>query len=87
MNINGINFIQKTKMLHPEEAQAGAARLLERTANGDMGMEILPNSYAQFTGELEEKDYISYCEFLSSANGRKVIDLLEEDHEGELLEL
>jgi hypothetical protein len=47
----------------------------------------MPNSYAQFTGELEENDYLSYCRFMESAKGLKVIQLLEEEDERKLFEL
>ena len=50
-------------------------------------MEVLPNTSVQFTGELEEKDYVSYCGFLSSANGKRVLQMLEESDEGECIEL
>lgn len=82
-----LDLIEKPKVAHSKGAQEGAARLLERTAGGDMGMEVMPNTYAQFTGELEEKNYISYCDFLVSANGKKVIGLLEEEDERKLSEL
>lgn len=87
MEINLFDLMEKPKLLHPQEAQEGAKRLLERTRSGDMGMEVMPNTYAQFTGELEEKHFISYCDFLSSASGRKVIGLLEEEDERKLSEL
>lgn len=87
MEIHLFDLTEKPKIAHSKSAQEGAARLLQRTVGGDMGMEVMPNTYAQFTGELEEKNYISYCDFLRSANGKKVIGLLEEEDERELSEL
>lgn len=81
------NVTGKTKLVLSVEAEAGASHLLERIENEDMGMEVLPNKYVQFSGEVEEKDYVSYCGFLNSASGKKVVQILEEDDERELFEL
>lgn len=81
------NLMGKSKMLNSVEAEKGAVRLLERIDDGTLAMEVLPNTSVQFTGELEEKDYVSYCGFLSSANGKRVLQMLEESDEGECIEL
>ncbi|MCD8221904.1 MAG: hypothetical protein LUD07_06900 [Clostridiales bacterium] len=78
---------QREKLFHSREAVDGARRLMERIEIDDMAMEILPNNFTQFTGELEENEYLSYCRFLSSANGQKVIQMLEVLDERELFEL
>lgn len=87
MDIRITELLGKSRVLHSLEAEEGAKRLLERIENADMGMEVLPDSFEQFSGELEEKDYVSYCEFLNSANGKKVINILEEKDERQLFEL
>ncbi len=87
MNFNTAGSMKKQKWKHSPLAERGAEQLVKRIESGDMGMEVMPNSFAQFTGELEEKDYISYCKFLNSENGQKVLRMLEESDEGELLEL
>lgn len=76
MNTNSFRGI---KILCSVEAEIGAKRLLKKIKNGDLGMDILPNRYPRFSGELEEKDYVSYCHFLESSNGKKVLKLLEEE--------
>ncbi len=79
--------VQRDKLFHSREASDGAMRLMERIETDDMAMDILPNNFTQFTGELEENEYLSYCRFLSSANGQKVIQMLEVTDERELFEL
>lgn len=81
------SLFAEAKLLNSVEAEQGAARLLERVNNHEMMMEILPNTCEQFTGEQEERDYISYCRFLESANGKKIIQMLEEMDEREFVEL
>lgn len=78
---------EKTKLVLSVEAETGANRLLERIENEEMGMEVLPDKFVPFSGELEEKDYVSYCGFLHSVSGKKVIRILEECDERELFEL
>lgn len=77
----------KAQMLGSVEAEKGAAHMLQRIEDGTLNMDVLPNTYVQYTGELEEKDYVSYCSFLNSANGKKVIQMLEEEDEGQFIEL
>ncbi|MDO4328523.1 MAG: hypothetical protein Q4C66_04205 [Lachnospiraceae bacterium] len=85
MNMN--SFWGKSRILNSIKAEKGAERLMEKISNGSLAMDVLPNSYAKFSGELEEKDYISYCDFLKSANGKKVIHMLEEEDAGKCVEL
>lgn len=80
MNMNTITG--KVRMLNSEEAEKGATHLLEKLDDGRLSMDILPNSYAKFSGELEESDYISFCDFLISSNGKKIIKMLEEEDAG-----
>lgn len=70
-------FYKIPKLLSSVEAEAGADHLLERLQMGCLGMEVLPNSYPKFTGQLEEEDYVSYCRFLASSNGKKLFKVLE----------
>ena len=82
-----LDFVTAPKILHSEEAEKGADLLIQRLERVDIGMEVLPNVYTQFSGKMEEKDYHSYCSFLYSAVGRNVIEMLEESDERELPEL
>lgn len=85
MNMN--SFFGDVKILCSIEAEAGAKRLLKKIKNGDLGMDILLNRYPRFSGELEEKDYVSYRRFLESSNGKKVLRILEEEDAGNYVEL
>ncbi|MCM1498534.1 MAG: hypothetical protein NC124_08715 [Clostridium sp.] len=80
-------FLGTSKLLCSAEAEAGAKRLVERIQSGDLAMDVLPNNYEKFSGDLEEKDYVSYCGFLKSSNGRKVINILEEEDARNTVEL
>ena len=64
--------------MHSEVARDGAERLQQKLDNGSLMMEILPNSYEQYNGDLELQNYASFCTFLKSRNGRKVLAMLEE---------
>lgn len=66
------------KLLCSAEGEAGATHLLEKLRNGQLEKEMRPNMYPRYTGDLEERDYISYCKFLSSINGKTVLNRLEE---------
>ena len=68
----------KTELIHSELAELGAKHLMERIEKGELCMEVMPNTFSQFTGEIEEADYISYCEFMESVKGTRLIALLEE---------
>ncbi|MBQ2986556.1 MAG: hypothetical protein IJE23_03640 [Tyzzerella sp.] len=72
-------FWNKSKMLNSSEAEMGAEKLMRKIQQGNLCMEILPNKYKKFNGELEEKDYVSYCDFLKCIIGRKVLAMLEEE--------
>lgn len=73
-----LNSYGSKRLLCSAEGEAGAVRLLEKLRSGALELEIHPNMYPRYTGELEERDYLSYCKFLSSVNGKKVLDRLEE---------
>lgn len=73
------SYFKNKKILTSVESEQGAEHLLHRLRTGELQMDILPNSYKRFSGELEEEDYISYCDFLSSYNGQMVLDMLEEE--------
>lgn len=81
------SFWGREKILCSVQAEEGAARLIENIQNRTLSMDILPNRYARFSGELEQEDYVSYCRFLESMNGQKVLDMLEEEDAGEYIEL
>jgi hypothetical protein len=78
MKIEHSTLFAEPKLLNSVEAEQGAKRLLKRIDSEEMTMEVLPNNCSQFSGEQEERDFISYCRFLESANGKKIIQMLEE---------
>lgn len=80
-------FWGNTGLICSVDAEEGAARLMERIQNRTLPMDILPNRYDQFSGKLEQEDYVSYCRFLESMNGQKVLNMLEEEDAGEYVEL
>lgn len=84
MNMNP--YYGRTGILHLQKAEDGARRLLEKIENGNIQMDILPNQYSRFTGDLEEADYISYDRFLKSVNGQKILKMLEEENARDFVE-
>lgn len=87
ITIDRKGLFAEAKLLHSVKAEQGAARLLEKIENEEMTMEVLANASEQFTGEREERDYISYCLFLESVNGKKVMQMLEEEDAGKCVKL
>lgn len=81
------SFWENKRIMCSVQAEEGAMRLIENVRNRTLPMDILPNRYDKFSGELEQEDYISYCRFLESLNGQKVLDMLEEEDAGEYVEL
>lgn len=75
--MNNTPFYKVPKLLCSVQAEGGANRLLKRIRSGNLELEVLPNNYPRYTGQLEEEDYISYCRFLTSSNGKKVLGILE----------
>lgn len=73
-----LNTYRKKQILNSTEAKQGAVRFRKALITGKLMMDVLPNSYDEFYGEKEEQDYVSYCSFLKSGNGKKVITMLEE---------
>ncbi len=64
--------------LHSIKAHDGAERLEQKLNDGSLKLDILPNSYKQYNGELERENYVSFCAFLKSRNGRNVLAMLDE---------
>lgn len=81
------SFWENRKIMCSARAEEGAARLIENIRNWTLPMDILPNRYDKFSGELEQEDYVSYCRFLESLNGQKILNMLEEEDAGEYVEL
>lgn len=75
------------RLLCSAEGEAGANRLLERLKTGELKKEVRPNDYPRYTGELEEEDYLSYCRFLGSVNGKRVLGRLEDQDGRDCIEL
>lgn len=80
-------FYKIPKLLSSTAAEAGADRLLLRLQTGSLKLDVLPNSYPRYTGQLEEEDYVSYCRFLASSNGKKLLKALEEQDARKCIEL
>lgn len=81
------SFFGSNRMLCSTDAEDGAKRLIEKIEDGALQMDVLPNRYDKFSGELEERDYVSFCRFLESSNGEKVLNMLEVDDAGSFIEL
>lgn len=81
------SYYGKAGILHSSQAEAGAQNLLQKIEDSILKMDILPNQYEQFTGALEEADYISYGRFIQSVNGQKVLKMLEEEDAENFIEL
>ena len=81
------NFWGKNRIVNSVKAVEGVQHLLEKVHDGALVMEVLPNNYGRFTGDLEENNYISFCQFLKSSNGKKVLTMLEEADAGRTVEL
>ena len=75
------NTIYEKRILNSIEAREGAEYFNKILSTGILKMDVLPNNYDEFFGEKEEKDYVSYCSFLQSKNGKKVIKMLEDADE------
>ena len=81
------SFYAKKGIMHSPKAEEGARLMFENIENDNLKMDILPNQYARFTGELEEADYITYGRFLQSVNGQRVLKMLEEENAGNFTKL
>lgn len=80
-------FYKFVKFPSSVQGECGADRLLERLSCGQLCMDVLPNSYRRFTGQLEEEDYIAYCRYVESLNGQKLFDRLEKADGKDYVEL
>ena len=78
MTIDFFENISKPVSLHSREAEEGARLLMERMDSMDLVLEVLPNDSSLLDSVLEEKDFLSYCSFLESLSGSRVIEMLEE---------
>lgn len=68
-------------IVHSEEATRGAESMITSFNEGYLMLDVLPNTYEQYSGKIERTDYTSYCEFLQSRNGRNVLKMLDEEDE------
>lgn len=87
LNVDHKSLFAEARVLNSVKAEQGALRLLELIESEKIFMEVLPSENEQFSGEREERDYVSYCQFLESVNGKKVIQMLEEEDAKERFEL
>lgn len=76
-----------SRLLTSQRGESGADHLLARLSSGALQMDILPNNYPRYTGQLEEEDYLSYGRFLRAMNGQKILAKLEEQDGSEYSEL
>ena len=60
------------------EVQKDAEQLVDRMKNNYVIMDTLPNSYENYTGRLELEDFLSFCQFLESRQGKKVLELVDD---------
>ena len=67
------------RLLTSPRGESGADHLLARLSSGALQMDILPNSYPRYTGQLEGEDYLSYSRFLRAVNGQRLLAKLEEN--------
>lgn len=65
--------------LHSKDAEEGAKQLIHDIKSGKIRKATLPNSSPNFTGDLEYEDYVSFYKFLESANGKTLMERLEEN--------
>ncbi|MCL2147474.1 MAG: hypothetical protein FWH52_06675 [Synergistaceae bacterium] len=63
---------------HSAEAITGAEELLAQIKNGSIEADLLRNSFKEFSGELEQDDFLSFCRFIRSHNGKLVFSALED---------
>ena len=59
--------------------QHDAEELIMKMKNNVIKMDVLPNSYDNYTGRLELDDYLSFCQFLESRRGKIILNLMEEN--------
>lgn len=59
--------------------QRDAEQLIDKMKNNYIEMETLPNSYENFTGRLELEDFLSFCQFLESRQGKTILELVEDN--------
>lgn len=67
-----------TRICISKSAELGAVDLIHKIKDNTINIDILPNKYQDFTGQLETSDYLSFCKFLESRRGKKILDLMEE---------
>lgn len=78
------SFFGSSSLLKSEAATSGAESFIEDIRSDKLRMDILPNSYEQYNGQLEEENYISFCNFIKSRNGKMIIAMLDaEDEQGD----
>lgn len=70
-----------TAVLHSSAAQNGARHMEEKLNSGRLMLDVLPNSFRRYSGELENQNHVSFCTFLKSRNGRNVLSMLDEEDE------
>lgn len=61
-----------------EEAKKGGRELVFKMKNNLDVLDTLPNSYENYTGKLEVENYLSFCDFLNSRRGKKIMQLLKD---------
>lgn len=58
--------------------QKDAEQLIDKMKNNYITMDTLPNSYENFTGPLELDDFLSFCQFLESRQGKIILELVDD---------
>ena len=68
-------YLRNVNISH--SVQKDAEHLIDKMKNNYIEMETLPNSYENFTGELELEDFLSFCQFLESRKGKTILELVD----------
>ena len=61
-----------------DKAKKGGKELVFKMKNNLDELETLPNSYENYTGKLEVENYFSFCDFLATRRGKKILQLLKD---------
>lgn len=58
--------------------QQDAEQFVYKMKNNYITMDTLPNSYENFTGRLELDDFLSFCNFLESRQGKTILEMVDD---------
>lgn len=58
--------------------QKDSEQLVDIMKNNYIAMDTLPNSYENFTGRLELDNFLSFCQFLESRQGKIILEMVDD---------